>query len=114
MNTPSKIILLSIAFTVLTAPRADAMPPTGRILIGKVQQVNPANHSAVLVPDDGSAPRQFTWVPRTVVFAGHRDACPAEIRDGMTIRIIRHVPIIGRPFATRINLPASSAAQCSK
>lgn len=108
MNSPSKILAISLLLRLLTAPNADAMPPTGRILVGKVQQTNFATHSAVLVPEDGSAPCPFTWVSRTVVFAGPIKACPAAIRDGMTIRIIRHVPIFGPPFATRINLPASA------
>lgn len=117
MNTTCRILVSCFVLAVLSADRAAAMPATGRVLVGSVQKVNPAERSAVLVPHDGSAPREFTWVPRTVVFAGGLDACPAEIREGMVVRIVRHVPVFGPPFVTRVNLPASAlrpaCASCS-
>ena len=113
MNMPSKALLFGLAIALLGTLPVSAMPRTGRILVGKVQHVDLTTQSAVLVPEDESDPRPFTWVSRTVVFAGPHEACPLELREGMTIRIVRHIPFIGPPFATRMNLPASASNRIS-
>ncbi len=108
MKKPLTVGAALAALVAMCAGPTAAMPSTGRIHEGEVTHVNLAERTAVLSSTDGSPPREFTWVSRTVVFAGSDEACPAEIREGMSVRIVRHVPVFGRPFATRINLPASA------
>ena len=106
MNTPSKSILLSIV-ALLVATAADAMPPTGRVVEGVLRQVNPQQHSASIATGDATKP--ITWTPRTRVFQDGSEVNASALRDGMRVKVTRHVPIFGPPFVRRVILLDSSS-----
>ena len=99
MNTPSKSLLLS-TLALAAATVANAMPPTGRVVEGVLRQVNPQQHSASIATRDATKP--ITWTPRTLVFQDGSEVTASALRNGMHVKVTRHVPIFGPPFVRRI------------
>lgn len=111
MKTPSKPIILLLAVLAATAPFAAALPNTGRRITGTVENVDTPNKEVTLRPENKGSTIFFVWNKRTTFSTETQPASASVIKSGQRVKIIYHSPFFGKPYVSRVMLPATAATE---
>lgn len=107
MRTPLLPIALGLGFLLGSARSAMAMPSLGRYVTGTIHSVDAQAQGAIMRCDRDGELITFAWVDRTRFAPTNQVAGASTLRKGTIVEVIRHVPLFGRPFATRVTILSS-------
>lgn len=104
-NTSILTLLVLLLFGTFAASTSHAMPRTGRLVEGAIQNVDAARGRAE-IQHDGQI-KVITWSKKVKIYKDGKEVTAMSIRNGDHARVWRHVPFFGPPFVRRLNLTST-------
>jgi hypothetical protein len=90
----------------LISSNAEARTPRTREVKGVIQSVDYGHQTMTLNYAQGLGPKELVWRPETEFQCGTNSVPAMELKAGMSVTVDYHSPFFGKPYATRVVLPA--------
>ena len=85
--------------------------PRTREAEGIIQSIDYEHQTMTLSYVQGSGPKVLVWRRETEFLRDAKPVPATELKAGMGVIVYYHSPLFGKPYATRVLLPAGPAHQ---